>query len=92
LRFVWGGQNSVYNALKKDNNYVIYTFDVTSPTRKKHLVIDLAQENIVNVFNKKIKSGEIKKPDIIISSTLCQSFSSITSMRKDENGNKGTSG
>lgn len=77
-----GGQNSVFKALNDSSlNYDIYTFDVTEPTRKKHFWLDLSQKNIVTIFDSLIKSGKIKKPDIIISSTLCQSFSCVLNMK-----------
>lgn len=81
-KIVWdlfgGGQNSVYNALKKTNllnEYDIYTFDVTESTRNKHFKIDLSQNNIIDIFK------SFPKPDIIISSTLCQSFSCVLNMK-----------
>ncbi|MGL4768836.1 MAG: C5 methylase (MAV1virus-like) protein [Mycoplasmoidaceae bacterium] len=70
-----GGQNSIYKALKNNKNYEIYTFDITAPTRKLHFKIDLSQKNIVEAFK------GFPKPDIIVSSTLCQSFSSVLSMK-----------
>lgn len=72
-----GGQNSVYNAIGKngDSNYDIYTFDVTEPTRDKHYKLDLSQDNIVEIFK------NFPKPDIIVSSTLCQSFSCVLNMK-----------
>ncbi|MGL4616684.1 MAG: C5 methylase (MAV1virus-like) protein [Mycoplasmoidaceae bacterium] len=72
-----GGQNSVYNAMKKNEKFDIYTFDVTEPTREKHFKVDLAQDNIVEVMN----SLNVPKPDIILSSTLCQSFSVVLNMK-----------
>ncbi len=71
-----GGQNSVYNAIGKNTNiYDIYTFDVTEPTRKNHIKLDLSQDNIVEIFK------QFPKPDIIVSSTLCQSFSCVLNMK-----------
>ena len=73
-----GGQNSVYHGLKKHkllNKFDVYTFDITKPTRKNHYKIDLAQPNIVKAMSK------FPKPDIIISSTLCQSFSCVLNMK-----------
>jgi site-specific DNA-cytosine methylase len=61
--------------LKNNKKYDIYTFDVTKPTRPHHYKIDLAQENIIDAMKK------FPKPDIITSSTLCQSFSSVLSMK-----------
>lgn len=70
-----GGQNSVYNAL--ENEYDIYTLDITKPTREKHLICDLSQpiEIILETLN------NLPKPDIIVSSPLCQSFSVVFSMK-----------
>ena len=72
-----GGQNSVYNAIGKNSKYDIYTFDVTEPNRKKHFKVDLAQDNIIEVMN----NLNVPKPDIILSSTLCQSFSVVLNMK-----------
>lgn len=80
-KIVWdlfgGGQNSVYNALKKTNFYKIYTFDVTKPSRKNQYDKDLSVEptKLIEYFKK------FPKPDIIVASPLCQSFSSIKSMK-----------
>jgi hypothetical protein len=74
VRSFWGGANSVYNALKGNPRYEIYTFDITKPTRKLHFKLDLSQKNIVEKFKK------YPRPDIITSSTLCQSFSLVLSM------------
>ncbi|WP_036437903.1 hypothetical protein [Mycoplasmopsis gallinarum] len=73
-----GGQNSVYGSLKESNwlsKYDIYTFDVTEPTRKKHIKMDLAQDNIIELFK------DFPKPDIIVASPLCQSFSCVLNMK-----------
>lgn len=72
-----GGQNSIYNSMKENLNYEIYTFDITEPTRKNHFKIDLSQENIIEI----IDNLNIPKPDIITSSTLCQSFSIVLNMK-----------
>jgi hypothetical protein len=53
----------------------IYTFDITEPTRKKHYKLDLSQDNIVEIFEK------FPKPDIIVASPLCQSFSCVLNMK-----------
>lgn len=70
-----GGQNSVYNALKDNPNYDVYTFDITKPTRAHHYQVDLSQDNIVEIFKK------YPKPDIIVASPLCQSFTNVLSMK-----------
>ena len=82
-----GGQNSVYEALKDNTVYDIYTFDVTKPTRDKQYVLDLSQDHILKDL------WQLPKPDIIVASPLCQSFSSILTMKgggtcfwKKENG------
>lgn len=72
-----GGQNSIYNSLKENQNYEIYTFDITEPSRQNHFKIDLSQENIIEI----IDNLNIPKPDIITSSTLCQSFSIVLNMK-----------
>ncbi|MFV8413897.1 hypothetical protein ACNQ2B_00385 [Mycoplasma sp. Z707] len=89
-----GGCNSLSRAIKKykyDSKYFVYTFDVVETHRKsyrgqlnvkfqKYINIDLSKENIIEEFEKMIEQGIIKKPDIITSSTLCQSFSKVLSM------------
>lgn len=69
-----GGQNSVFNSLEK-NKYEILTFDVVEPTRKNHFKIDLSQKNIIDIFK------QFPKPDIIVSSPLCQSFSCVLNFK-----------
>jgi len=76
-----GGQNSVYKALKNSQLFDIYTFDVTEPTRTKQYVFDLAQDNICEKMEQFAIENNIPRPDIIVSSTLCQSFSSVLSMK-----------
>lgn len=73
-----GGQNSVYNSLKEFNlldKYEVYTFDITEPTHKNQFHIDLSQDNIINIFQ------HYPKPDIIVASPLCQSFSNVLNMK-----------
>ena len=70
-----GGQNSIFYALKKKRNLEIFTFDVVKPIRKKQIILDLSQNNIVS------KLSKFPKPDIIVSSTLCQSFSCVLNMK-----------
>lgn len=77
MRPIWGGQNSVYQALKSNPNYEVYTFDVTQPTRALHYEHDLS-EPIKLLY---IYFDKFPKPDIIVASPLCQSFSSIKSMK-----------
>ncbi|MEG1146751.1 MAG: hypothetical protein RSE21_04900 [Bacilli bacterium] len=57
------------------DKFIVYTFDITESTRTHHYKIDLSQDNIVEIFKK------FPKPDIIISSTLCQSFSCVLNMK-----------
>lgn len=73
-----GGKNSVRKALEKNKKkYQIFTFDIVEESENfKNLVVDLSQNNIVEVFQNLIKQKKIKKPDIIVSSPLCQTFSS----------------
>lgn len=89
-----GGCNSLSRSIKKyklDEKYFVYTFDVVETHKKSHrgqldysfqkyINIDLSQDNISKIFKNLIKKNEIKEPDIIVSSTLCQSFSKILSM------------
>ena len=89
-----GGCNSVTRAIKKHNlsdKYYVYTFDVVKTHKRsyrgqlncdfqKYINVDLSQENIQNIFYEFIKNNVIEKPDIILSSTLCQSFSKVLSM------------
>lgn len=73
-----GGQNSVFHTLKEYNlldKYEILTFDVTDPIHNNQFKVDLSQKNIVELFKK------YPKPDIIVSSPLCQSFSCVLNMK-----------
>lgn len=62
----------------KHSNYHYYNLDLAAgmvmPNGKRHKV--MGNLNIVNLF----KKLNIPKPDIIVSSTLCQSFSNVLSM------------
>lgn len=73
-----GGQNSVYYALKSANlldSYDIYTFDITEPMHNQQFHLDLSKSHIVDEFKK------YPKPDIIVASPLCQSFSCVLNMK-----------
>ncbi|WP_027120998.1 hypothetical protein [Mycoplasma leonicaptivi] len=74
-----GGQNSVFESINNDqklkNIFEIHTWDITEPTRQFHYKTDLAKDNIVEYFS------QFPKPDIIIASPLCQSFSCVLSMK-----------
>ena len=73
-----GGQNSVYLSLKEANRldfYDVYTFDITEPIHDQQFKIDLAQDHIVEKFK------QFPKPDIIVASPLCQSFSCVLNMK-----------
>ncbi|MGZ9755496.1 hypothetical protein ACXYRO_01895 [Mycoplasma sp. 4013] len=74
-----GGQNSVFNAINEDkylkDKFEIYTWDITEPTRNNHYKLDLASDNIVQLFWK------YPRPDIIVASPLCQSFSCVLAMK-----------
>lgn len=81
-KIIWdlfgGGQNSVYFSLKENNlldDFDIYTFDVTPPVHDKQFHLDLSQDNIVKIFE------NFPKPDIIVASPLCQSFSNVLNMK-----------
>jgi len=92
LRYVRGGMNSLRQALKNHHlleNYCVYTFDIVPKSNGfKNIVIDLAQDQLIVKLNQLIKNKIIKKPDIIVCSPLCQSFSvamqSISTL-KDKN-------
>jgi DNA replication initiation complex subunit (GINS family) len=75
VRLNSGGQNSCFNSV--GDKYDVYTFDVTEPTREKHFYLDLAQpiEDLIKYLDK------LPKPDIIVASPLCQSFSSILTFK-----------
>ncbi|MGZ9763333.1 hypothetical protein ACXYRP_03530 [Mycoplasma sp. 5912] len=89
-----GGCNSVSRAIKEynlDQYYKVYTFDVVKTHKESfrgqtdynfqtYIDIDLSSDSIISDFNKLIKENTIQKPDIILSSTLCQSFSKVLSM------------
>ena len=81
-KIVWdlfgGGQNSVFLTLQELNllkDYDVYTFDITEPIHDKQFKIDLAQDNIIKIFS------QFPKPDIIVASPLCQSFSCVLNMK-----------
>ena len=82
-----GGQNSVYESLKDNPLFDVWTFDITEPTREQHIKQDLTVNNIIEVLE------NYPRPDIMVASPLCQSFSSILQMKgggtcfwKKENG------
>ena len=82
-----GGQNSVYQSLRENPLFDVWTFDITEPTREQHIKQDLTVDNIIEVL------GQYPKPDIIVASPLCQSFSQVLQMKgggtcfwKKENG------
>jgi hypothetical protein len=60
-----GTQNSIYNCLKDDDNYVVITFDSTESTRPNHHTIDLTN---LPLFKKYIKKHKIPKPTTITAS------------------------
>lgn len=75
-----GGQNSVYKTLKEFdllNEYEIYTFDITPPQHDNQYCLDLSQD--INVVIKELE--KFPRPHIITSSPLCQSFSTVVSMK-----------
>ncbi len=83
-----GGCNSLSRWIIKDNlekYFVVYTFDVVETHKESfrgqldvsfqhYINQDLSIDNIVEVMKR------YPKPDIILSSTLCQSFSNVLSM------------
>ena len=83
-----GGQNSIYHTVKEFNlPFEVFTFDITEPTRQQHIKQDLTVDNIIEVL------AQYPKPDIIVASPLCQSFSQVLQMKgggtcfwKKENG------
>lgn len=72
-----GGNNSVYKALLDNEKYKIYTIDITQPQRETQYDFDLSQD--FQVLKKFFNT--LPKPDIIVASPLCQSFSSVLSMK-----------
>lgn len=67
-----GSQNSVYNALKDNPNYEIYTFDINPNLQHKNqYVMDLSNVKCLDELDK------FPKPDIIVASPLCSSFTHI---------------
>ena len=81
-KIIWdlfgGGQNSVFLTLKDLDLlkfYDVYTFDITEPIHDKQFKIDLAQNNIIEIFS------QFPEPDIIVASPLCQSFSCVLNMK-----------
>lgn len=82
-----GGQNSVYQTLRENSLFDVWTFDITEPTREQHIKQDLTVDNIIEVL------AQYPKADIIVASPLCQSFSQVLQMKgggtcfwKKENG------
>ena len=82
-----GGQNSVYQTLRENSLFDVWTFDITEPTREQHIKQDLTVDNILEVL------AQYPRPDIIVASPLCQSFSCVLQMKgggtcfwKKENG------
>ena len=82
-----GGQNSVYQSLRENSLFDVWTFDITEPTREQHIKQDLTVNNIIEVLE------NYPKPDIIVASPLCQSFSQVLQLKgggtcfwKKENG------
>lgn len=65
-----GGQNSIYNTVKEYNLPIdVYTFDITEPQHDKQFKLDLSNADVIE------KLKDYPKPDIIVASPLCQSFS-----------------
>lgn len=65
-----GGQNSIFNTVKEYNLPIdVYTFDITEPQHDKQFKLDLSDWDII------LKLKDYPKPDIIVASPLCQSFS-----------------
>ncbi len=94
MRYVWGGCNSLRLALKKSRikkYFKVYTLDIIKKSNGfNNIVFDLSTNDVIKKLNVKIKKNEIQIPDIIVSSSLCQSFSSAMqsiSTIKDEHGN-----
>lgn len=81
-KVVWdlfgGGQNSVYFALKENkmlDEFDVYTFDVTPKAHEKQFYVDLSLKSTKKWFEK------FPRPDVIVASPLCQSFSNILNMK-----------
>ncbi len=70
-----GGQNSIYKGLNGSNIYEIHTFDITKPIHKNQHIVDLSSDDLIS------KMKKYPKPEIITSSTLCQSFSCVLNMK-----------
>lgn len=73
-----GGQNSVYHSVQGselNQHFQIYTFDLVRPQRQRQIQIDLSQPQILEVMK------HYPKPDVIVASPLCQSFSQVLKMK-----------
>lgn len=70
-----GGQNSVYQTLRQNSLFDVWTFDITEPTRKQHIKQDLTVDNIIEVL------AQYPRPQIIVASPLCQSFSQVLQLK-----------
>lgn len=76
-----GSQNSVYNALDKDK-YKVYTFDINEDIQHiGQYIVDLTD---MEGFEKLLLGQRIKKPDIIVASPLCTTFSWILHVGSEE--------
>ncbi len=74
-----GGCNSLKKALSDNDNYEIYTFDILD-TFKETFKVDLTREDIID----KMLSFKLPKPDIIVASPPCMSFSRAAAMKYKE--------
>ncbi|WP_322941724.1 C-5 cytosine-specific DNA methyltransferase [Mycoplasmopsis canis] len=73
-----GGQNSVYQAIGDNPLFEIYTFDLyLEKYHNKQYVIDLSQD----ISYLKEYFSKFPKPNIIVASPLCQSFSSTLTLK-----------
>ncbi len=78
-KIIWdlfgGGIGSVRKALNQDE-YKIYTFDILN-TLQDTIIMDWSQDNIIEVFERL----QLPKPDYIIASPPCNSFSRAAAMK-----------
>ena len=71
-----GGQNSIYHTVKEYNLSIeVYTFDIAEPQHDKQFKLDLSSNDVIE------KLKDYPRPDIIVASPLCQSFSIATAIK-----------
>lgn len=84
-KVVWdlfGGLNGSVRKALGDDKYTILTFDILPKTKdgKENIVLDLTDDNVIELMS------TFAKPDIIVASPMCMSFSRASAMRNGSTG------